>query len=59
MKHVSYGRSHLHLPGQLTYIRQSDGPPQLDGDLMDTVRSKIRHYRKIYLNHEDPIAFLT
>jgi hypothetical protein len=36
-----------------------DGAPEPDGDLMDVVRSKIRHYRGIYLNHLHPIDFLS
>ena len=35
-----------------------DGVPQPDGDLKETVRIKIRHYRNVYLNRPDPIVFL-
>ena len=33
MTHPHYGRSHVHLSGQLTNIRLSDGAPEPDGDL--------------------------
>ena len=32
--------------------------PQPDGPLMTVDRSKIQHYRRIYLDHPDPIAFI-
>ena len=31
MTHPRYGRSHVHLSGQLTNIRRSDGTPEPDG----------------------------
>jgi hypothetical protein len=37
MTHTRYGRSHLHLNGQLT---------------------KILHYRQLYVDHPNPIAFM-
>ena len=43
---------------QLTNTRRSDGVPDPDGALKETTRIKIRHYRNIYLNHTDPIAFI-
>ena len=43
---------------QLTNTRRSDGAPDPDGALKDVVRIKIRHYRNLYLNHPDPIAFI-
>jgi hypothetical protein len=36
----------------------STGAPQPDGDLDNTVRIKIRHYRQIYADRPDPIVFL-
>jgi hypothetical protein len=54
---VRFGRSHLHHFGQLTYARRSDGTPDPDGTLKETVRITIRH-RNIYLSRPDPIAFL-
>ena len=58
MTHARIGRSHLHPSGQLTHTRHSDGAPQPDGALMTAARSKIQHYRRIYFNRPDPIAFL-
>ena len=48
----------LHPIGQLTHTRRSDGDPDPDGDLKEEVRIKIRHYRSIHLNRQDPIVFL-
>jgi hypothetical protein len=56
MTHVRVGRSHLHPMGQLTHTRRSDGAPDPDGDLKDTVRINIRHYHSVYLNRPDPIV---
>ena len=53
MTHVRFGRSHLHPIGQLTHTRRSDGAPDPDGPLKEEVRTKIRHYRNIYLNRPD------
>ena len=58
MTHVRFGCSHLHPMGQLTHSRRSDGVPDPDGSLKDTDRIKIRHYRNVYLNRPDPIAFV-
>jgi hypothetical protein len=58
MTHVRFGRSHLHPIGQLSHTRSSDGTPDPDGALLEAARIKIRHYRNLYLNHPDPIAFL-
>ena len=58
MTHVRFGRSHLHPMGQLTNTRRSDGAPDLDAAFKEVVRIKIRHYRNLYLNHPDPIAFI-
>ena len=44
--------------GELTNTRLSDSDPDPDGDLKTTVRIKIRHYRNLYLNRPDPIAFI-
>ena len=48
----------LHPIGQLTHTRRSDGPPDPDGVLKESVGIKIRHYRNIYLNRPDLIVFL-
>jgi hypothetical protein len=42
----------------LTNTRRSDGAPELDGALREVVRKKILHYRQLYINRPDPIAFL-
>ena len=57
MTHVRFGRSNLHLIGQLTNTRSSDGSPDPDGVLKEVSRIKIRHYQNVYLNHPDPITF--
>jgi hypothetical protein len=56
--HVRFGRSHLHPMDQLTNTRRSDGPPDPDATFKEVVRIKIRHYRNLYLNHPEPIAFI-
>ena len=43
---------------QLTNTRRSDGDPDLDAVIKEVARIKIRHYRNLYLNHPDPIAFI-
>ena len=48
----------MHPIGQLTHTRRSDGAPETDGALKTVVRVKILHYRQLYLNRPDPIAFL-
>jgi hypothetical protein len=58
MTHIRFGRSHLHPMGQLTNTRRSDGAPDLDAVFKEVARIKIRHYRNLYLNRPDPIAFL-
>jgi hypothetical protein len=44
--------------GQLTYTRRSDGAPEPDGVLKAVTRTKIIHYRQVYLNRPDPITFI-
>jgi hypothetical protein len=58
MTHTRYGRSQLSSLGQLTHSRRSDGAPEPDGSLRETTRTKIRHYRQMYINRPDPIAFM-
>ncbi len=41
LTHTRYVSSHVHTTGQLTNTRRSDGTPELDGDLRETVRTKI------------------
>jgi hypothetical protein len=58
MTHIRFGRSHVHPMGQLTNTRRLDGDLDPDVVLKYVVRIKIRHYRNLYLNHPDPIAFI-
>ncbi len=58
MTHVRFGRSHLHPKDQLTNTRRSDGAPDPDSSFKEVVRIKISHYRNLYLNLPDPIAFI-
>ena len=44
--------------GQLTHTRRSDGAPELDGALRAVARAKIHHYRQLYINRPEPIAFM-
>ena len=37
MTHVRFGRSHLHPIGKITYTRRSDGVPDPDGTLKETL----------------------
>jgi hypothetical protein len=48
----------VHTTGQLTNTRRSDDAPELDGALREVARKKILHYRQLYINRPDPIAFL-
>ncbi len=58
MTYPRYGRSHVHPIGHLTSIRRSDGAPEPDGALRVVARKKILHYRQLYLDRSDPIAFM-
>ena len=42
----------------MTNIRRSDGGPEPDGALKVVVRTKIIHYRQLYIDHPEPIAFM-
>ncbi len=44
--------------GQLTIIRRSDGAPEPDGALKVVSRKKIIHYRQLYIDRPEPIAFM-
>ncbi len=48
----------MHTTGHLTNTTRSDGAPELDGALREVARKKILHYRQLYCNRPDPIAFL-
>ena len=58
MTHPHYGRSHVHPIGQLTNIRRSDGAPEPDRALKVVARKKIIHYRQLYIDRPEPIAFM-
>ena len=58
MTHTRYGRSHVHPIGQLTNIRRSDGAPEPDGALRVVARKKILHYRQLFIDRPEPIAFV-
>ena len=58
MTHARFGCSHLHPMGQLTNTRRSDGAPDPDEAFKEVARIKISHYRNLYLNHPDPVAFI-
>ena len=58
MTHPRYGRSHVHPIGQLTNIRRSDGALEPDGTLKVVDRKKIIHYRQLYIDRPEPIAFM-
>jgi hypothetical protein len=44
--------------GHLTHTRRTDGAPEPDGALRTVAREKIRHYRQLYINLPEPIAFM-
>ena len=48
----------MYTTGQLTNTRRSDDSPELDGVLREVTRKKILHYRQLYINRRNPIAFL-
>jgi hypothetical protein len=43
---------------QLTKTSRSDGAPEPDGVIKVVARKKIIHYRQLYVDHPDPIAFM-
>jgi hypothetical protein len=59
MTYTRFGRSHLSSLGQVTHTRRTDGVPEPDGALRTVARAKIRHYRQLYINHPEPISFMT
>ena len=58
LTHTLFGHSNVYPIGQLTHTRRSDGAPVSDDALKVVARTKIIHYRQLYLNHPDPIAFI-
>jgi hypothetical protein len=59
LTHTRFGKSQLSSLGQLTHTRRTDGAPEPDGALRTVVRTKIYHYRQLYINHPEPIAFMS
>jgi len=59
LTHTRFGRSQLHSLGHLTPTRRSDGDPELDGALRVVARKKILHYRQLYVDRPEPIAFMS
>ena len=45
--------------GQLTNISRSDGTPEPDGTLKVVTRKKIIHYRQLYIDLPETIAFMS
>jgi len=43
---------------QLTHTRRSDGAPEADGALRSVSRTKIHHYRQLYIDRPEPIVFM-
>jgi hypothetical protein len=58
LTHTRFGKSHLSSLGQLTHTRRTDGAPEPEGVLRTVVRAKIHHYRQLYINRPEPIAFM-
>ena len=58
MTHTRFGKSQLSSLGQLTDTRRTDGTPEPDGTLRTVARAKIRHYRQLYINRPEPMAFM-
>ena len=42
----------------MTNISRSDGAPEPDGDIKVVARKKIIHYRQLYIDRPEPIAFV-
>ena len=59
MTHDRYGRTTQCTNGALTHRVSSTGSPQSDGTLNNVSRIKIRHYRQLYSDSDDPIVFLS
>ena len=58
MTHTNYERSHVYSIGQLTNTRRLDGDPEPDGALSVVTRKKI-HYGQLYIDHPNPIVFMS
>jgi hypothetical protein len=59
LTHTRFGSSNVHPIGHLTHTRRLDGDHEPDRALNAVVRVKILHYRQLYLNRPDPIAFMS
>ena len=49
LTHTRFGRSQVYSIEQLTHTRRSDGAPDPDGVLRVVFRTKICHYRQMYI----------
>ena len=49
----------MHPIGHLTHTRSSDGAPESDEVLKAVTGVKTIHYRPLYLNHPDPMVFMS
>jgi hypothetical protein len=58
LTYTHFGKSQLSSLGQLTHTRRTDCAPDPDGALRTVSRAKIRHYRQLYINRPEPIAFM-
>ena len=58
LTYTRFGKSQLSSLGQLTHTRWTDGTPESDEALRTVTRAKIRHYRQLYINRPEPIAFI-
>ncbi len=58
LTYTRFGKSKLSSMGQLTHTRRTDNAPESDGALRTVTRTKIRHYRQLYINRPEPISFM-
>ncbi len=58
LTHTCFGKSQMSSLGQLTHTRRTDGAPDPDGSLRTVARAKILHYRQLYINLPEPVAFM-
>ena len=49
----------MHSIGHLTHTTRSDGAHDPAGALREVFRKKIHHYRQMYIDYPDPIAFMS
>ena len=59
MTHDRFGRSNLHINGNLTHCPRSTGSPQSDVALNNTTLIKNNHYRQKYPELPEPVVFMS